>query len=300
MQNTDNLTLKSFGAFCQKGENDIDKLEDYLISNKIGDFRIAFALWGIVFGFANMPKTLTNELFLKEDINYITLVYKHIFKQLHGIELDGKFEKTEVRKQPIETKPEVPMNRTKKEGAKPTSLNSDNQDIKQKLSDCKLKPEQLESICEVYKKNHYSINEKFFSDIKKIKGIGDKKIEKIRLALNAEIPTEKIQPESPHLFKDEDMKPELGNEFYSDSSVWYYIEPLIPKADQKKVKTEIYWIQKVHKENGYKNKKGEWIPLTDHSNRSVIKHFENNVKKRNKIDSELLERIVSKLSELYK
>ncbi len=292
LKSINNPTLESFAAFCQKGESDIDKLEDYLITNEIGDFRIAFSLWGIIFGFANMPKTLTNELFLKEDINYITPVYKHIFKQLHGIELDGKFEKTEVRKQPIETKPEVPMNRTNKEGAKPTSLNSDNQDIKQKLSDCKLKPEQLESICEVYKKNHYSINEKFFSDIKKIKGIGDKKIEKIRLALNAEIPTEKItQSESLSLFKD------IGNEFYSDSSVWYYIEPLIPKDIQKKVKTEIDWIQKVHKEKGY-SKKGEWVPLTDHSNSSVIKHFENNAK--NQIDSELLERIVSKLSELYK
>lgn len=298
LKSINNPTLESFAAFCQKGESDIDKLEDYLITNEIGDFRIAFSLWGIIFGFANMPKTLTNELFLKEeDINYITLIYKHIFKQLHGIELDGKFEKTEDREPPIETKPEIPINRTKKEEAKPTSINSDNQDIRERLKDCKLKPEQLDSICEVYKNNHYLINEKFFSDIGKIRGIGGKTIEKIKRALNyAETPTEKItKSESLSLF--EDMKPELGKNFYSDSSVWYYIEPLVPEEWREKVKAEIDWIQKVHKENGYK-KKGEWVNLTDHSNSSVIKHFENNSK--NRIKSELLGKIVSKLSELYK
>ena len=70
------------------------------------------------------------------------------------------------------------------------------------------------------------------------------------------------------------------------------------KDNRKKVKTEIDWIQKVHRENGYKRKTGEWISLTDHSNTSVIKHFENNSK--NRLDSRLLERIVMKLNELYK
>jgi hypothetical protein len=298
LKSINNTTLESFAAFCQKGESDIDKLEDYLITNEISDFRIAFSLWGIIFGFANMPKTFTNELFLKEDINYITLVYKHIFKQLLGIELDGKFEKTEDREQPIETKPEVPINRTKKEEAKPTTINSDNQDIRERLKDCKLKLEQLDSICEVYKNNHYLINEKFFSDIGKIRGIGGKTIEKIKRALNyAEIHKEKItQSDLP--FQSGDMKPELGKDFYSDSSVWYYIEPLVPEYWRKKVQDEIDWIQKAHQENGYKKKSGEWVELTDHSNSSVIQHFENNSK--NRIDQKLLGKIVSKLSELYK
>ena len=84
----DSDVLKSFAAFCQKGEGDIDKLEDYLISNGIGDFRIAFALWGLVFGYAEMPKTLTNDLFENEDEQYVSKCYKYIHKQLHSIELD--------------------------------------------------------------------------------------------------------------------------------------------------------------------------------------------------------------------
>jgi hypothetical protein len=298
IKSINNITLESFAAFCQKGESDIDKLEDYLIINEIGDFRIAFSLWGIVFGFANMPKTLTNELFQMNDLEYITRIYKHIFKQVHSIELDGNLEKPEIMKQPYEDKPKEPKQTFQKDDEKPTLITEGNQDIKTKLQDCRLKPEQLDSISEIYRKNQFVINEKFFSSIRKIKGIGDKAIEKIRHALKyTETPTKNIyQSETLPLFENE--KPELGKDFYCDSSIWYYIEPLIPKEFQKKVKTEIDWIQKVHKENGYKRKTGEWISLTDHSNASVIKHFENNAK--NRIDSKLLEKIVSKLFELFK
>ena len=86
--------LKSFAAFSQKGEDDIDKLKDYLISNGIGDFRIAFALWGLVFGYAEMPKTLTNDLFESEDEQYVSECYKYIHKQLHSTELEGVLDRT--------------------------------------------------------------------------------------------------------------------------------------------------------------------------------------------------------------
>ena len=101
LNNTSSFTLKSFGAFCQKGDDEIDKLEDYLISNNIADFRIAFSLWGVVFGFANMPKTLTNDLFLSDSLEYISEIYKYIFKQVHGIELKGKFERTQDKESAI-------------------------------------------------------------------------------------------------------------------------------------------------------------------------------------------------------
>ena len=95
INSTDSDILKSFAAFCQKGESDIDKLRDYLISNGIGDFRIAFALWGLVFGFAEMPKTLTNELFEDQDEQYLSECYKSIHKQLYAIELQGTVDRTQ-------------------------------------------------------------------------------------------------------------------------------------------------------------------------------------------------------------
>ncbi len=299
VNNSNDIVHQSFALFVlHKEKDELEKLETMLISNMICEYRFAYGLWGAFNGFANMPKTLTNELFLSNDVNYVSEVYKFIYLQVHGIELDGKLKKTEVRKQPIEAKPEVQVIVTKKEVADPTSIKSDNQEIKLKLKACNLKPEQLDSICEIYEKNHFVINEKFFSAIKKIRGIGGKAIEKIRKAIDDSVSQSDKNTKlvSPLLF--DNMKPELGKEFYLDSSIWYYIEPIVPKDFQKKVKTEIDWIQRVHKENGYKRKTGDWISLTDHSNNSVIKHFENNAK--NRIDSKLLEKIVSKLFEFYK
>lgn len=101
INSTDSDILKSFAAFCQKGESDIDKLRDYLISNGIGDFRIAFALWGLIFGFAEMPKTLTNELFEDQDEHYLSECYKSVFKQLYAIELQGTLDRTQKEEKPM-------------------------------------------------------------------------------------------------------------------------------------------------------------------------------------------------------
>jgi hypothetical protein len=83
----------------------------------------------------------------------------------------------------------------------------------------------------------------------------------------------------------------------NENGIWLDLEELITSDKQKKVKTEIDWIQKVHRDNGYKKKSGEWVKLDDHSNQAVIKHFENNSK--NRIDSNQMKQIVFKLKELY-
>ena len=173
--------LKSFAAFCQKGNADIDKLEDYLISNEIGDFCIAFALWGIVFGFANMPKTLTNELFLLDNLDYISEIYKYVFEQVHGIELKGT----------LERRPEIStMNKeTNKNDVKIHQFINDNttcdsfSELEKKLRPCKLKQEQLESIQEGYKQNKNQFSKPFFDYVKKIKGIRGKKLQQIKECL---------------------------------------------------------------------------------------------------------------------
>ena len=107
INSTNSIVLKSFAAFCQKGEGDIDKMRDYLISNGIGDFRIAFALWGLIFGFAEMPKTLTNDFYDNKDRKYVSDVYKYIYKQIHGIDLDGELGVKEFVKDEIKQKPSV-------------------------------------------------------------------------------------------------------------------------------------------------------------------------------------------------
>ena len=293
IKSINNITLESFAAFCQKGELDIDKLEDYLITNEIGDFRIAFSLWGIIFGFANMPKTLTNELFQSNDLEYITRIYKHIFKQLHSIELEGNLEKSEIKKQqdkpkPIEHQPIIP-----KEDDKPISLKPDDLDIRRKLKDCKLKPEQLDSISELYEKNHKIINESFFNSVNIIKGIGKKAVEKIKEALAYETETSKITQTETSLF--DEMKPDIGKDFYSDSSVFYYIEMLIPKKLKKSFKTDLDWFQAEY----IKGTMSQYYAKALRDNPSVIDSFERYIAKRKYANQLEVETIVQRLRELY-
>ncbi len=293
IKSINNLTLESFAAFCQKGDSDIDKLEDYLIMNEIGDFRIAFSLWGIIFGFADMPKTLTNEFFKTNDIEYITRVYKHIFKQLHSIELEGNLEKSEIKKQPDKPKPIEPQPIIFKEDDKHISLKSNDSDLRRKLKDCKLKPEQLNSISELYEKNHRVFNESFFISVSKIRGIGKKAVEKIKEALTYKPETSKPTQIETSLF--DEMKPDIGKDFYSDSSVYYHIEMLIPKKLKKFFKTDLDWFQAEY----IKGTSSQYYAKALRDNPSVIDSFERYIAKKKYANQLEVETIVRKLRELY-
>jgi len=296
------ILLQSIALFIQKGE-EAEKLIDSLIKNQLSDYRIALGLWGSIFGFSALPKTITNLLFEKENIEKTNLLYQDIQTKLHNSNSEVSLNIESVEKPQNKNKEKVAQIIEKESPKTNVKIVQKAQgttvklDIKNKLKNCKLNPSQLESIYDIFQNNNYSINTKFFISIKKISGIGKMKIENIKKALgyNDIQTTNPTQQESPSLFQD--SKPESGTQFYVDSNAFNYIESLIPANNHKKVKTEIDWIQKVHKENGYNRKFGDRIILEDHTNNSVIKHLENNAKKR--IDPALLGKIIMKLRELY-
>lgn len=175
INSTDSDILKSFAAFCQKGESDIDKLRDYLISNGIGDFRIAFALWGLIFGFAEMPKTLTNELFEDQDEQYIAGCYKSIYKQLHAIELQGTLDrrlKSEDKSSSVTSMllAKQPTTKTHKEIIGFESLSWWNN-----------KSTKRDQILDLFGK--YGASKMFIAESKKISGIGDRKLSDLQVLL---------------------------------------------------------------------------------------------------------------------
>ena len=54
-----NETMKSFAIFCKKGNMDsLEDLECVLLSNDILDLSFSYALWGAVYGYSAMPKTV--------------------------------------------------------------------------------------------------------------------------------------------------------------------------------------------------------------------------------------------------
>ncbi|MDR2811148.1 MAG: hypothetical protein LBB84_11445, partial [Tannerellaceae bacterium] len=155
----DDIKRQSFASFVLHKDN-IENLETALISNLISEYRFAFGLWGVFYGFSNLPKTLTNNLFLSNDLDYISEVYKYIHKQVHNVELEGKLEK----------KQKECSNILEKEETK----------IRQNLRDKQIKDKQIEEIIEIWEKNDRMINEDLWSCILKIRGIGPKTMDKIK------------------------------------------------------------------------------------------------------------------------
>lgn len=313
LQNTDNLTLKSFGAFCQKGENDIDKLEDYLISNKIGDFRIAFALWGIVFGFSNMPKTLTNDLFLSDDLDYVSNAYKFIFKQIHGIELNGTLER--------KSKTEYVTVSSKINEVQPldSSMTNDNTiALVQELSifeefTTRDKIVQKEIITKLNENEIYSLadwNDKKVDSIKWSSSKGQKKLMTIisKSKNNSNPKKQPIQPKETTLFNTQPEK-----EFYKDANVGVLIEDLLPndKKIRKQFKEDLDWFQGNYQEYFDDKKKGKqkgyyFGKPTD--NYAVIEKFQDYLKNKKISNQDWLrkiyssidtEQIIIKLKQLY-
>jgi hypothetical protein len=85
---SDSLAMQSFAAFVLKGD-DLEKLEAFLSVHSIGDFRIAFALWGAMFGFSKIPKTYYNLPIQQGDEQYLIETHDIIHREVHEIQLVG-------------------------------------------------------------------------------------------------------------------------------------------------------------------------------------------------------------------
>lgn len=71
--------FRAYAAFCQKGDpNDYDKLEDYLINSEIASLHKSLAIAGMVFGYADMPKTFTKSFTHCQDHTFIKKHYRHL------------------------------------------------------------------------------------------------------------------------------------------------------------------------------------------------------------------------------
>jgi len=83
------ILLQSIALFILKGE-DPDKLIESLSKNQIVDYRTTLGLWGSIFGFSALPKTLTNILFSPQNIKFTRLFYQDVQTKLHTVKSEEK------------------------------------------------------------------------------------------------------------------------------------------------------------------------------------------------------------------
>lgn len=78
-----NSLVASITSVLLKGD-DIDNLLAFMRSQSVSDYRIAFAFYGMLHGFANLTRDFTDNLYTYKDNNYISEVYKAIYEQTQG------------------------------------------------------------------------------------------------------------------------------------------------------------------------------------------------------------------------
>lgn len=78
-----NYLIASIASVLAKG-NDWEQLLSFMKSKSISDYRLAFAFYGELNGFANLTRDFTDNIFNLDDKNYIAGVYQEIDEQLLG------------------------------------------------------------------------------------------------------------------------------------------------------------------------------------------------------------------------
>lgn len=295
--------ISAIASFLLKGE-DFEKLNDFLISTEIEDGRLAFGLYGCICGYANLSRVFTSN-FYNSDLEYLTRTYKKIYKQLHNIELTGDLTKEEKTK-PITIEPKI--NIEERKGSYP---NNDFDILIQEIEsnvpeflDIKQEKDRQFYKTEMSKLYSGEISENYIKSLEKLdnpKGtVG--KWKKVISYLNTKSNQKKeVKPTNYPIAKQTSMFFDNGvkQQFIEDNNAFDKISSLIPKNELKKVKSEIEWIQKVHRDNGYKKSDGSWVVLDKHSNEEVINHLKNNVSRQGKISQKTIDIMIEELSKRY-
>ena len=85
-----NDVMRSFALFCKKGNRDsLEDLENTFFSNGILDLSFAYALWGAVYGYSAMPKTVIDTAVNSYGHEYSKEVIQRIYREIANNPLCG-------------------------------------------------------------------------------------------------------------------------------------------------------------------------------------------------------------------
>lgn len=80
---TDSQALQALAVFMRSPDADLDKMASLIVSNEIPDARIAFGLWGLFYGYSNIPQSYYNSLVQslnnKEAASFVSQIHDALF-----------------------------------------------------------------------------------------------------------------------------------------------------------------------------------------------------------------------------
>jgi hypothetical protein len=230
---TNSLVMQSFAALVLKGD-DLEKLESFLIAQGIGDLRISFGLWGALFGFSKIPKTVYNLPSQLGDGSYSAEMHAFVHSVVHGIPMHQLKRST----------PRKPEESVVREAAPPTTPLDWIGRFQQKWPGFSVLVEKLSELI----RSSGGLNAKFITLLKKIKaadlgasakkGITKADVVTFFEETLASQPTQS-QPELPRLSSDMPRSPL----FWKDVHAWDAISSAVPAKSHILVRDTLQWFQ---------------------------------------------------------
>jgi|GEM_PF-2987396 len=265
---SNSLTLKSFAAFVLKGD-DLDKLETFLVDQGIGDFRFAFALWGAMFGFSKIPKTIYN----LPEFTYRKKMHNYVHSIVHDIPLrDLEFDAVSV------SQPHVPP--------EPPTVETPDDLIDKIVKEVPNAERWIPAIAEQLKGN---LNE-FIGWFKKAKNVDlggrpkgktdDVKADVISVVSrvsSVKNESQILQPQQPSLLPDSVRH----NKFWDDPQAWDVIRQEVPSNLLQEIKRDLEWFKREWKspDSSYYGRQSKSHikdkPLERRANADAIKYLVN-------------------------
>lgn len=253
-----NPLIASITSVLTKGENH-NELINFMRSKSISDYKIAFAFYGILHGYAYLTRDFTDYLYENKDQNYIGDVYKAIYEQIHG----KSFPK------PASTEPATPnISPTPSIDEKPTDETRWKETIRKIIQKNRGRKIYNASIGNIIDKSSNHIE--CIKELKKpLKG-SKKLLEK----LYKEFDSQENNPQKHECgqldmnFSEQSTDHKL---FYNDPKAWEHIRDFIPQNHQNKLKGDFDWfIKQMRKPKG----KSAYYPnIDEQDNETVITKF---------------------------
>lgn len=272
--NWNDVLIASLASVLSKG-NEWDSLLSFMRHKQISDYRIAYAIYGELHGFANMTRDFTDYLYGLSNKSYIAEVYKEIYGQLFGD--SAQLLDFDPYSTPKDTVVNTQMASWKEDVLQTWKTLNRQKNRKELLGELKKTLEQVNNIDSLidslFKEKFWSKATKLQNDFKK--GLGFKKKVKRESRNNIE---------SGDLFANSNVVSSLGvskkssDEYFSlDPKAWDYVKDYIPQISQMKIREDFDWfIGEIRK--GKNSRYYKEIDKLD--NRKVINSFCNLKKKQ--------------------
>ena len=212
------VILKGIAIFILKGD-DFEEMMRYMEYSAQNDYRFVLGLWGACIGYADMPKTAIMRMNL--DKKGEDKIYLSTCQLLVDVPMDVNLERHQYQFSSYKAEHQV-IPHWLLEALKDKSLG--------------ISKTQRESILNIWKELNGETDKEFFDRVSSIKGIGKKKLQKLRQLVDEETKRTVSQPD---LFTGDPS----SKKKYFDLSAWKYIEPLLPPDQRLRgiVKEDFEW-----------------------------------------------------------